>query len=234
MKRTDSLKKFISAGLALLLLLAFPAAAFAADSAVEFNGHYASSKFGFIPSDKDLFRNFKGLMPGDTVTQKVTITNDSRDEIRVYLFGEPEHESVKDLLDMVKITVKVAGGATIVADKASAEWPSNTTYYSLGWFDPGEEVDLLVTMEVPATMGNEFKKAEGVVKWGFLVHQYDDDDDDDDDDDIPLGPGVTVNGEKIPLSPGTGDDANLYIWAGAFVALSVVLAVLIAKRRRHS
>ena len=62
-------------------------------------------------------------------------------------------------------------------------------------------------------------------------------DDDDDDDDIPLGPPVIIigdDGEQIPLSPGTGDATNLYIWAGGFIVLAGALSVLIAKRRKES
>ena len=222
----------------LLLVFAFTATAYAADdSAVNYNGRYASSVFGFVPTDTDLFRNFKGLMPGDVVTQNVTIKNRSGDDIRVYLFGKPESEDVEGLLDVVKITVK-DGSTTIVSDSARASWPSNSTYYSLGWLDPGETKTLVVTIELPITMGNVFMDAVGEVRWGFRVNQYDnDDDDDDDDDDIPLGPPVIIigdDGEQIPLSPGTGDDTNLYIWAGGFIVLAGALSVLIAKRRKES
>ncbi len=236
MKRFYSLRRICVAVMSLLLLFAFAATAYAADSAVDYNGRYASSVFGFVPTDTDLFRNFKGLMPGDTVTQNVTIKNRSGDDIRVYLFGKPESESVDHLLDVVKITVK-DGGTTIVSDSARASWPSNNTYYNLGMLDPGETKTLVVTIELPITMGNEYQNAVGKVEWGFQVNQYDDDDDHHHHDpDIPLGPPEIIidDGEQIPLSPGTGDNTNLYVWAGGFVVLSLGLAVLIAKKRKVS
>ena len=59
--------KLIATFLLIAFVFGIVPTAFAADSSITYvNG---AEKFVFVPSD-DLFDNFKGVMPGDEITQK--------------------------------------------------------------------------------------------------------------------------------------------------------------------
>lgn len=79
MKKT--IKLLSSFLLTLILLLSTTLTIFAADSTVTFNGE--SAGFTFTPGSEytqhDLFDNFKNVMPGDTLTETITVTNKSKD-----------------------------------------------------------------------------------------------------------------------------------------------------------
>jgi|GEM_PF-4271349 len=250
MKRNISLKLIGAAAMSLLLLFAFAATASAASSAA-YNGSYAGSLFGFYPNDGSsgtgLFPDLQNLMPGGSYSQTVTVTNSSYEQANLYLRGEPDSATVPaDLLSKVTFKVTDETGKVIVPEGTpmAAAWPSggtgtNTgTYAYLGTFTNGTTRTLTVTLSVPAALGNAYQNAKGVVKWVFqadVYEPYNPPSSPTPTSTIPLGPGITIEtgtGTKIPLSPGTGDDTNYLLWGAGCVALAVVLAVLIHKRRK--
>ena len=87
MKKT--IKLLSSFTLSFILMLSAVLTNFAADSNVTYAGE--ADKFIFEPgtgySPTDLFDNFKNVMPGDTVTEYITITNKASDcdYVQVYL-----------------------------------------------------------------------------------------------------------------------------------------------------
>ena len=94
-------KKLTTLLLAAVLCISMAGAAFAADSAVTYTGSDENS-FAFMPgstySETDLFDNFKNVMPGDRLTQTITITNEDKDSdyIKVWL-GAMLHDDNTDL-----------------------------------------------------------------------------------------------------------------------------------------
>ena len=58
-----------------------------ADSGVTYEG--SAREFVFVPgsqdSPTDLFENFKNVMPGDSVEQKITVRNDASKKVKVKL-----------------------------------------------------------------------------------------------------------------------------------------------------
>ncbi|MBR2403782.1 MAG: sortase B protein-sorting domain-containing protein [Lachnospiraceae bacterium] len=87
MKKHTKLLFSLILSIVLMLFAAIPA--FAADSNVTYAGE--ADKFIFSPgtgySPTDLFDNFKNVMPGDKVTESITITNKASDcdYVKVYL-----------------------------------------------------------------------------------------------------------------------------------------------------
>ena len=90
-----------------LLCLAFPAAA--AEGRVTYSGN--SGEFIFSPGSKespaDLFPDFKDLMPGDSVTQKLTVKNDADKEVKVdiYIRSLGAKEGSEEFLSQMRLKV---------------------------------------------------------------------------------------------------------------------------------
>lgn len=74
--------------LTLVMLLSPRVTAFAADSTITFNG--TEEGFDIQPGSEytatDLFDNFKDVMPGDTLTENITITNKAKDSDYIKLY----------------------------------------------------------------------------------------------------------------------------------------------------
>ena len=98
MKRT--LKTVFSLLLVMAMVLSFSATAQAAGATVTFtgkDGYAIASGSGY--TDTDLFQGFKNVMPGDTLTQDITIRNAANgcDYIKVYLKALPHDEDENPL-----------------------------------------------------------------------------------------------------------------------------------------
>lgn len=181
--------------------MGLPVTAFAAESAVRFeNGKLIAFEPGSIYTDSDLFDNFKGLMPGDTRTEKVTIQNRSADcdYIKVYLravlndeAGNPVSEKVLeelrkderrgesselsymyDFLSQLSMTVK---NGTKEIYNASLDQSGNLTEnVYVGTLRKDESLQLDLELNVPIELSSEYANRVGEVDWVFVVEGFDD------------------------------------------------------------
>ena len=253
MKIYFSLKKTGVAALCALLFFGIATCALAADSKATYKG--TAPLFVFAPDDGSqtgLFNNLQGLMPGGTYTQQITVENTSGTRADIYLRGEAQTTepssnmqaltgSVSGLLE--EITFKLMDGSNTLASGTLAEvWPASGSGYNtnkgrfirLGTFYSGTQKALTLELKVPNDLGNEYQNAIGKVNWIFQVDVYQDGGGGDEYPPIPLGPPtITVDGQRIPLAPGTGDSvsANMYLYAGGLILLALALAVMLSKRQ---
>ena len=199
--------KIIGALLTALLLVAFQTA-LAADASVTYEG--GAEKFVFLPgsslSDSDLFDNFKGVMPGDVLEQKITVKNATGKSVRIYMRADPVSELDRDFLSQLRMTVK--SGSETIFQGTAGEQDGLTQNKLLGTFKKNGSTELTVTLTVPAELGNEYMDRTGTVPWVFLVEEI-----------------------AEETTPETGDWFRLPVWIA--LALLLLAAVLILARRRE-
>lgn len=154
----------------LLILLVFflsPAYVFAAASNVTYQG--GAEGFVFIPTSGDLFDNFKGVMPGDTIEQKIVLQNVRTDRVvRIYLKGKELGHQEALFLSEVSLSGRI--GSTEIFNYDAPETDLSTMML-LKALDPGERVDLWVTLAVPLTLGNDFQSQDYTIVWTFLAEE---------------------------------------------------------------
>ena len=211
------MKKLFSILLRLLVVMSMATTAFAAGN-VTYEGE--SQKFIFEPgsdySPTDLFTDFKGIMPGDSITQTVTINNKASNEVKVkiYMRALGAQEDTDEFLSQMTLTVTQKTD-TILFDAPADQTAQLTDWVCLGTFYSGAKVDLDVALNVPIEMGNEFQDQIGYLDWEFKVEEY------------PIEKGD-------PESPKTGDTSNIMLYTGlmAVSLVAVAILVLLAKKRR--
>ena len=209
-----NIRRIASLLLALLMTLALTVSVFAdeEDGSVIYEG--LSKQFIFAPgseySPTDLFTNFKGVMPGDSLTEQITLSNAESTEykVQVYMRALGAQEGTDEFLSQMTLTVKKNGESDLFEAPAN-ETAQLTEWVSLGTVAPGGEMTLDVTLNVPIEMGNDFAQQIGYLDWQFKI-------------------------EEIPV-PETGDDMNIGLYCGvAAVSLLVLVALVVVYRRKRS
>lgn len=206
--------------LVLCLSLAFPVCA--AEGKVTYSG--SSGNFIFAPgsdySPTDLFPKFKDVMPGDTLTQRITVKNnaDNKVKVKIYLrsLGAHSDEESESFLSKLSLKVEKASDQQMayMFDAAASETAQLTDWVCLGTLYSGGEVDLNVTLSVPTELNNDFQKSKGFLDWEFMVEEF------------PVEP-------TDPQAPQTGDASHVKIYFAAMVCAAVLMIILLIWRKKN-
>ena len=212
------MKRFITLLCVLGILLSIGITASAAGT-VTYDG--TAQKFIFEPgssqSPTDLFSDFKDVMPGDSLTQKILIRNDRSNNVKIklYIRSQGAQQGTDAFLSQMNLTVKQDGDSIMFAAPAN-ETAQLTDWVYLGTIYSGGEITLDVTLDVPITMGNEFQEQVGFVDWQFKVEE------------LPVEP-------TDPTPPKTGDTFSLSLYIGLMIfSLTGLVVLLLTKKRRTS
>lgn len=241
--------RIISSLVLALMLLCSTAVSFATgSSSVTYKGK--AKEFIFQPgsdySVTDLFTNFKGVMPGDTLTQQINVRNEASKKVNVKIYiralGPAELENNNgeeivsaddsaDFLEEMKLTVETDSDKKLF-DAPADQTAGLTDWVCLGTFRSGADVDLNVDLEVPITMGNDYQERIGALDWQFMAEEFPLD---PDDPSTPTDPG-DPNGPNDPDDPNktkTGDDSNMLVYGLiALAALGGAATVIVTRRRK--
>lgn len=213
-------KKIIAFLLCAICVVCLPFSAYAGDSSVTYDGN--AQKFIFAPgsehSPSDLFGNFKSVMPGDSLTQKISVKNDvsNKVKIKVYLRSKGAKEGSEKFLSQMNLSVSQNGNSNMFSAPAD-QTAQLSDWVCLGTFYSGAEIDLNVKLNVPHEMNNEFQNAIGKLTWEFKVEEL---------------PVETTD----PSLPSTGNFINTGKIAAVYcAAVAAGAAVLIvAKKKKKS
>ena len=230
MKRTC--KTIASLVMMLVLLLGIGATAYA-DGIVSYKG--GAEKFVFLPgssyTDTDLFDGFKGVMPGDTLTQTIEVRNRflGTGSVKIYLRAVAHDEQTNPLSKEVAATGETVATMSDFLSKLYMEvWQGGTRIYTgtpdqldglknnvlLASVPRFGSVTLTVKLQVPKELGNEYANRVGEVDWVFTAEELD-----------PQG------------NPKTGDTSNLVLWIVVMVlclAAIAVVAFLVLKKKKQN
>lgn len=205
--------------LAVALLMVSTLTVYAANGSVRYDGN--AQAFIFAPgsehSPTDLFPEFKDVMPGDTLTQAITLRNDAKKEVKVkvYMRSLGAHEDSMDFLSQLHLRVEKAEDNTMgyMFDAAADQTAGLTDWVYLGTLYSGGEVNLNVLLDVPTTLDNTYKQLIGYLDWQFMVEE------------LPAEP-------DDPQAPETGDSTVVWPWVCVAGGALVVIVILLILSRR--
>ena len=213
------MKKIITLLIVCVIALSSVLPVYAADGKVTYSG--SAGNFIFEPGSEhsltDLFPNFKGVMPGDTLTQKITVKNDADNKVKVkiYIRSLGAHEDSADFLSQLGLKVKKSADNEMayMFDAAANEMAQFTDWVCLGTLYSGGEVNLDVTLTVPVELDNEFQNKIGYLDWEFMIEEF------------PVEP-------DDPKPPQTGDNSNIGLWFALMISALAVLIILLVWRKK--
>ena len=204
------MKKMTRLCLTLIMLFTVAMPVFATDGNVIYSGD--SGKFIFEPgsdySPMDLFPNFKDVMPGDTISQNITVRNNAKKSVKISMRALGAHENSVDFLSKLNLYVEKATDTSLF--EATADQTAQLTeWQALGVLASGGEAELSVVLQVPVDLDNNYKELVGYLDWEFMVEEIDD--------------GRTQ----------TGDRADYWLWIiGLGCSVLVFVIVIIAKAQK--
>ena len=213
------MKKIITLFVVLVLALSSVLPVYAADGKVTYSGNAGNFVFepGSDHSLTDLFPNFKGVMPGDTLTQKITVKNDADNKVKVkiYIRSLGAHEDSKEFLSQLGLKVKKSSDNDMayMFDAAANETAQLTDWVYLGTLYSGGEVNLDVTLNVPVELPNEFQNKIGYLDWEFMIEEF------------PVE-------EGDPKPPQTGDNSHMGLWFALMISSLAMLIILLVWRKK--
>ena len=213
------MKKIIALLFTFVLLLSSTVTVFAADGKVTYSGNAGNFVFepGSDHSLTDLFPNFKGVMPGDTLTQKITVKNDADNKVKVkiYIRSLGAHEDSKEFLSQLglKVAKSEDNEMAYMFDAAANETAQLTDWVYLGMLYSGGEVNLDVTLNVPVELPNEYQNKIGYLDWEFMIEEF------------PVEP-------DDPKPPQTGDNSNMGLWLALMLCSGAMLIILLFWRKK--
>jgi len=213
------MKKIITVVILCVLALTSVIPADAADGKVIYSGN--AGEFVFEPgsdrSPTDLFPDFKDVMPGDSLTQKITVKNDADDKVKVkiYIRSLGAHEDSVEFLSKLGLKVKISedNDMAYMFDAAAHETAQLTEWVCLGTLYSGGDVNLDVILDVPVELGNEFQSSIGYLDWEFMIEEF------------PVDPGD-------PRPPQTGDRSVMGPWALLMICSGAMIIVLLVWRKK--
>lgn len=209
------MKKRLFALIMVLVLCLSLAPAAMADSSVTYKGQ--AEKFVFAPgsdySPTDLFENFKGVMPGDTLTQKIDVRNaaDEKVNVKIYMRALGAKSGSEEFLSQMTLNVKAMDGAELF-DAPADQTAQLSDWVCLGTFKSGANTALDVSLNVPVTMGDDFQQAIGYLDWEFMVEEF------------PVDDTNPVTGDETPIA--------LYVTVCA-VSAAVIIFLLLTRRKKE-
>lgn len=213
------MKKIFAMLVVCILALSSILPVYAADGKVTYSGN--AGNFVFEPGSEhsltDLFPNFKGVMPGDTLTQKITVKNnaDNKVKVKIYIRSLGAHEDSAEFLSQLGLKVQKSedNEMAYMFDSAANETAQLADWVCLGMLYSGGEVNLDVMLDVPVELDNEFQNKIGYLDWEFKIEEFPVEDSD-------------------PDAPQTGDNSNMGLWFTIMIcSLAMMITLLIWRKK---
>lgn len=213
------MKKILALLTAFVIVLSCALPAFAENGKVTYSGD--AQKFIFEPggtlSLTDLFPNFKGVMPGDELSQQITVKNEASNKVKVkiYIRSLGYSGGSEEFLSELGLKVKTSeeNKMAYMFDAAANESAQLTDWVCLGTLYSGGEVNLDVTLSVPTSLSNEFQSQVGYLDWEFMVEEF------------PIDP-------DDPKPPQTGDDSRIGLYVGIILLSALLIIILLVWRKK--
>lgn len=205
--------------------------------------------FSFDVNEGDLFADFKNLVPGESRSQLVTVTNNWNKPVEIFLWADfidqtqatDETRALIDKLLKEYATIVITddngtviySGAVWGSPDIDSEGTDSMKYpYSLGIFASSETKNLNINLSLDSQMDNEYRDLLGLIKWVFSASGDEEQKPSTEPTDEPVTVPTTgsdsfgnkhIGNEGDSVNPSTGSPVRI----GVFGLLSIISFALI-------
>lgn len=205
--------------------------------------------FSFEVNEGDLFADFKNLVPGESRSQLVTVTNKWNKPAEIFLWADfidqtqatDETRALIDKLLKEYATIVITddsgnviySGAVWGSPDVDSEGADSMKYpYSLGIFASSETKNLNINLSLDSQMDNEYRELLGLIKWVFSAYGDEEQIPSTEPTDEPATVPTTesdsfgnknIGGAGDSVNPSTGSSVRM----GVFGLLSIISFALI-------
>lgn len=150
-------------------------------------------EFVFDPDTTDLFGNFKHLMPGETRSQAIVVTNEFEiaTGVEIFLRAEDINQSFSDDPETLALINKLLQeyATIVITDDSGTVLYSGPVWgepyregaapgtmkndISLGMFATGESKSLNIQLQLDSAADNEYQSLLGLIKWVWTAQDTD-------------------------------------------------------------
>ena len=129
---------------------------------------YENNAERYIQLENGFFDNLGELLPGDHLTDKITIYNSSNNRIKYYLSIDKNSLSDEEiaLLDHVHLVIKNGQGNILKEGKIT-----DIQKLLLGTYNHGDQEDISFDLSIPPDLDNEYSKIATKIVWIFSVDE---------------------------------------------------------------
>lgn len=159
--------KFTSLILAACILIASAVVYAEGLPTVDFTGR--EHEFVFTPESSDLFANFKGVMPGDSLDQQILVRNSSDMNVEIYMRAEAVGADDAEFLSY--FTLSVRNGDSEIFNAPVNEQGGLAENVLLGELASGAQLTLDVHLDASLALGDDFQNYDGKIIWVFTVKE---------------------------------------------------------------
>lgn len=214
------MKKLLCLLLTFVLGISLSIGVFAAGGTVTYKGK--AKGFIFAPGSEysltDMFTEYKSIMPGDTLKQKITIKNDANKKIKVkvYMRSLGAHMDSVDFLSQLEMRIKKSEDNIMayMFDANANETSDLTEWNYLGTLYSGGKINLDVLLDVPNELDNNYSNQIGYLDWEFKIEEF------------PVE-------EGDPHAPQTGDNSYHTLFAILTICSSIIIIFFIIGKKRR-
>ena len=185
------IKRMLYFLLTIVLTLNFVLPVFAENHTITYKSKKDLFDFGAGSSysQTDLFTNFKNVMPGDVLTETITVKNTATDcdYIKVYLRAKSHDESnpisesvvnagetLESMNDFLsQLSMKVWNGDKLIFEGSPDKENQLSENTLLGQFNRNESTSIKVELTIPIELDNRYANRIGEVDWIFVVEAFD-------------------------------------------------------------
>lgn len=129
---------------------------------------YEKNAEKYIDIGDGFFDNLGGLLPGDSITDQITIDNNSNNKIKYFFTIDTSKLSQEEinLLKNVNITINNSSRKEILNGKLT-----DINNLLLGIFNSGSNGIITFTISIPSNLDNEYSKIATKIIWVFSVEE---------------------------------------------------------------
>lgn len=225
---------------------------------VDFNN--PDDGFSFDVNGGDLFADFKNLVPGESRSQVVEITNNWNEAAEIFFWADfidqtqatdETRELIDKLLREYATIVITADDGTVIYEGAvwgspdvDSEGTDSMKYpYSLGTFGSGETKSLNISLYLDPQMDNEYRELLGLIKWVFSAEGDESGSSSGSDtsstssssasdrSDSSKTSDTSTSKAPDPTNPSTGDPAQVGMYAFLTLAALVMIPITYKKAK---